>query len=478
MAEYHHSLALGLPKFRSRHMFGLIIAFVSNVAAFGMEQPAAKVDFSKEMKPILAEHCWSCHGPDKSARKSKLRLDLREEAVALNAIIPGDPDGSDIFERIESEDPEVRMPPPHPKKSLNDRQKLLLRDWVAQGAEYRSHWAFVPTTRPELPKLKNHNGIRSPLDLCVRSELERLGLGPSPEADQATLLLRVTLDRTIASDFHRNQGRNTDGRSIAEAYRVEYVADRVHATATVFLGLSLRCARCHDYKYDPCTQYDIWNKGGRVVTHVIHEWPGNALKVTTKETNGSKNWNHVTITYNGTRKSSGLQIDYAANCLLARRLVERGVRFVQLYHRGWDNHVGLPTNIPKQCKSIDQSQAALVLDLKNRGLLDETLVVWGGGFGRTVCGQGGNLDDYGRDHHHGRCFRMCMAGGGIKPGLVHGSTDDYGYNIKPDPVLIHYLNARHLHCPGIDHERLTYPYQGRDFRLTDVRGRVIMSLLA
>jgi hypothetical protein len=167
---------------------------------------------------------------------------------------------------------------------------------------------------------------------------------------------------------------------------------------------------------------------------------------------------------------------FAANCLLARRLVERGVRFVQLYHRGWDEHGGLPTNIPKQCKDVDQPQAALIADLKQRGLLDETLVIWGGEFGRTVYAQGANQKDYGRDHH-GRCFTMWCAGGGIKPATVHGESDDYGYNITKDPVHIHDLNATLLHCLGIDHTKLTYRYQGRDFRLTDVFGRVVSEIL-
>jgi hypothetical protein len=167
---------------------------------------------------------------------------------------------------------------------------------------------------------------------------------------------------------------------------------------------------------------------------------------------------------------------FAANCLLARRMVERGVRFVQLYHRGWDNHGNLPSNIPKQCKDIDQPQAALVKDLKERGLLDDTIVIWGGEFGRTVYSQGSLQDDYGRDHH-GRCFSMWMAGGGFKPGANIGRTDDYGYNILEQPVHIHDLQATLLHCLGFDHERLTYRYQGRDFRLTDVHGKVFTELL-
>ncbi|MBI3863403.1 MAG: DUF1501 domain-containing protein [Planctomycetia bacterium] len=168
---------------------------------------------------------------------------------------------------------------------------------------------------------------------------------------------------------------------------------------------------------------------------------------------------------------------FAANCLLARRMLERGVRMVQLYHRGWDQHGALATNIPKQCRDVDQPQAALIADLKQRGLLEDTLVIWGGEFGRTVYGQGGLKDDYGRDHH-GRCFSVWLAGGGIRPGTVYGATDDYGYNITEHPVHIHDLNATILHCLGIDHERLTFRQQGRDYRLTDVHGNVVKDVLA
>ncbi|MDG1896607.1 MAG: DUF1501 domain-containing protein [Fuerstiella sp.] len=167
---------------------------------------------------------------------------------------------------------------------------------------------------------------------------------------------------------------------------------------------------------------------------------------------------------------------FAANCLLTRRMLERGVRFVQLYHRGWDQHGGLVSNIPKQCHDIDQPQAALITDLKQRGLLDDTLIIWGGEFGRTVYGQGGLKDDYGRDHH-GRCYSMWLAGGGVRGGHVHGETDDYGYNIVRDPVHIHDLNATVLHCLGMDHRQLTFRQQGRDYRLTDVNGDVMHSLL-
>ena len=168
---------------------------------------------------------------------------------------------------------------------------------------------------------------------------------------------------------------------------------------------------------------------------------------------------------------------YAANCLLARRLVERGVRFIQLYHRDWDHHGGLPDRMVQQCKETDQASAALVLDLKQRGLLDDTLVIWGGEFGRTVYCQGEITDTtYGRDHHP-RCFSLWMAGGGVKRGMVFGETDDYSYNIVRDPVHVHDLQATILNQIGIDHTKLTYRFQGRDFRITDVHGKVVREIL-
>ena len=168
---------------------------------------------------------------------------------------------------------------------------------------------------------------------------------------------------------------------------------------------------------------------------------------------------------------------YAANCLLARRLAERGVRFVQLFHRGWDQHTELPKGIRYQAKDTDQPTAALIQDLKDRGMLDDTLVVWGGEFGRTVYSQGRlTEDDYGRDHHP-RCFSIFMAGGGIQPGISYGQTDDYGYNITKDPVDVHDLHATILHLLGVEHTKLTFKYQGRHFRLTDVHGKVVKPLL-
>lgn len=169
---------------------------------------------------------------------------------------------------------------------------------------------------------------------------------------------------------------------------------------------------------------------------------------------------------------------YAYNCLLARRLAERGVRFVQLFHMGWDHHEGLPRAIRGQCYDTDQPTAALITDLKARGMMDDTLVVWGGEFGRTVYSQGTlTMDSYGRDHHP-RCFTVWLTGAGIKKGTSYGKTDDYSYNITENPVSVHDLHATMLHLLGIDHTKLTYRYQGRDFRLTDVFGNLVPGILA
>ena len=169
---------------------------------------------------------------------------------------------------------------------------------------------------------------------------------------------------------------------------------------------------------------------------------------------------------------------FAANCLLARRLAERDVRFIQLYHPGWDHHGGLPGAIRRQAKDVDQASAALITDLKQRGMLDETLVVWGGEFGRTSYSQGKlTAADYGRDHHP-RCFTAWLAGGGVKPGVTHGATDDLGYNVVQDPVHVHDLQATVLHLLGVEHERLTYKFQGRHYRLTDVHGKLVKPILA
>ena len=179
--------------------------------------------------------------------------------------------------------------------------------------------------------------------------------------------------------------------------------------------------------------------------------------------------------YGGDARKPGT---FAANCLLARRLAERDVRFIQVYHQGWDQHSNLPKQIRGQAKETDQASAALIKDLKQRGLLEDTLVIWGGEFGRTPYSQGTlKPGNYGRDHHP-RCFTTWMAGGGIRPGVTHGTTDEFGYNVIEGGVHVHDFNATLLHLMGIDHERLTYKYQGRRFRLTDVHGEIIDDILA
>ncbi len=189
----------------------------------------------------------------------------------------------------------------------------------------------------------------------------------------------------------------------------------------------------------------------------------------------SKEPAHVVDSYGPDARKPG---SFAANCLLARRLSERGVRMVQLFHRGWDHHRNLQESLPQQCQAVDQPSAALVADLAQRGLLEETLVVWGGEFGRTAYCQGPlTPTEYGRDHHP-RCFSIWMAGGGIKAGLTFGATDDFSYNITENPVHVHDLHATILHCLGLDHTKLTFKFQGRHYRLTDVHGQVVKPILA
>ncbi len=184
---------------------------------------------------------------------------------------------------------------------------------------------------------------------------------------------------------------------------------------------------------------------------------------------------HIFDLYGPDAKTPGT---FAANCLLARRLAERGVKFIQLYHQGWDQHGGLPNGIKVQCRDTDQPAAALLTDLKQRGMLDETLVIWGGEFGRTNYSQGKlTATDYGRDHHP-RCFSIWLAGGGVRAGTVYGETCPFGYNVVKDGVHVHDFHATLLHLLGIDHERLTFRFQGRDYRLTDVHGRVVKEILA
>ncbi len=337
----------------------LLLCWSAGAMAATAQAPAEpKVDFARDIRPILAQHCAACHGFDQKTRKANLRLDLRESALARKAIVPGNAKASKLIARIEAADEGERMPPPETGKPLSDRQKHLLRTWIEQGAAYGQHWAFAPPRRPAPPPVRNAPWLRNEIDAFVLHRLEREGLPPSEQADPATLLRRLTLDLTglppslaeldafladpsadayeravdrllaspryaermalawldaaryadtngfnndedrtqwpwrdwviaafgrnlphdrfiveqlagdmlpgptlsqkIATGFHRNQVHNTEGGIIPEEYRVEYVADRVHTTATVFLGLSMQCARCHDHKYDPISQREYY----------------------------------------------------------------------------------------------------------------------------------------------------------------------------------------------------------------------------
>ena len=347
--------------FRTQAALYLITSFLwvlVQQSAMAQAPAEPKLDFARDIRPILAQHCAACHGFDAKTRKAGLRLDLRESALAKKAIVPGDAKASKLIARIESTDDDERMPPAETRKPLNEKQKRLLRTWIEQGAVYSQHWAFTPPQRVTPPLVKNSRWVRNEIDAFILARLEREGLQPSEQADQATLLRRVTLDLTglppsiaevdafladsspdayekvvdrllaspgyaermalawldaaryadtngfnndedrtqwpwrdwvisafarnlphdrfiveqlagdmlpsptlsqkIATAFHRNQVHNTEGGIIPEEYRVEYVADRVHTTATVFLGLSMQCARCHDHKYDPIGQGEYY----------------------------------------------------------------------------------------------------------------------------------------------------------------------------------------------------------------------------
>jgi hypothetical protein len=229
-----------------------------------------------------------------------------------------------------------------------------------------------------------------------------------------------------------------------------------------------RLRELHEHQYEGTPDAEIQ---GRIDSYEMAYRMQSSIPEVTDLSNEPQ---HVLDMYGPDVKKPGT---FAANCLQARRLAEKGVRFIQLYHQDWDHHGGLPNALPKLCRETDQPAAALVRDLKERGLLEDTLVVWGGEFGRTNYCQGKISTNFGRDHHP-RCFTAWMAGGGVKAGSVHGVTDDFGYNIASDGVHVHDFHATLLNQLGIDHERLTYRFQGRQYRLTDVFGKVVKNLVA
>ena len=261
------------------------------------------------------------------------------------------------------------------------------------------------------------------------------------------LLPNATFEQKLATGFLRNHAINGEGGSIPEENRVNYVFDMAETVGTVWMGLTFNCCRCHDHKYDPLSQKEYYGL--------------NAF------------FNQTPVDGGGGDPQTKPVLPVASNCLLARRLAERGVRFIQLYHRGWDHHGGVKKGIETVSRHVDKATAALVKDLKARGMLEDTLIIWGGEFARTPMAQGS-----GRDHHI-QAFSLWMAGAGIKGGTTYGSTDELGYAVAQDGVSVHDLHATILQQLGIDHHRFTYKFQGLDFKLTGVESaKVVKKILS
>ncbi|MFG0262965.1 MAG: DUF1501 domain-containing protein, partial [Novipirellula sp. JB048] len=379
----------------------------------------------------------------------------------------------------------------------------LIRNWIDQGANYESHWAFIPPRRPELPEPDDDQRVRNTIDRFIQAELTKRDLSLAPEADRETLIRRVTLDLTglpptieaidafLADDSDEAYERLVDRLLSRGAYGERLASDWLDvARYSDTYGFQVDRDRFvwpwRDWVIQACNENMPYDQ---FITEQLAEGPDPHVETRIAQyelafrmqnsipeaTDFADEPESVLELYGPDARNPGT---FAANCLQARRLIERGVRFVQLYHQGWDHHGGLPSGLPRQCAATDQASAALVTDLKRCGLLEDTLVVWGGEFGRTNYCQGKlTPTSFGRDHHP-RCFSIWMAGGGIKPGISYGQTDEYGYNVTENPLHVHDLQATILHQLGIDHERLTYKYQGRQFRLTDVHGQVVHQILS
>ncbi|MBA3713978.1 MAG: DUF1549 domain-containing protein, partial [Pyrinomonadaceae bacterium] len=287
------------------------------------------------------------------------------------------------------------------------------------------------------------------------------------------LLPGAAQDQVVATGFLRNSMVNEEGGVDPEQFRMEAMFDRMDAIGKSVLGITIQCAQCHTHKYDPIKHDEYY----RMFAFLNNSHEANVAVYTPEEQIKRAEIFGRTREIEADLQHRTPEVgkpSFANNCLLARRLVERGVRFVQLYHEAWDQHGNLVKEIKKNCQDTDQASAALIKDLKQRGMLDDTLVIWGGEFGRTPMVQGG---DDGRDHHP-NAFTMWLAGGGIKAGQTIGQTDDLGFNVVEDRVHVHDLHATILHLLGFDHTKLTHRSQGRDFRLTDVHGEVVKKLLA
>ncbi len=336
--------------------------------------------------------------------------------------------------RITTKYADDRMPPVKSGKTLTTAQIKTPSRWIDQGATWGRHWSFVPPKRPAAPHT-NSNWRRNPIDNFVLARMRGAGLSPSEEADRRTLVRRLSLDLTGLQPSRYQGVWLRSGKEPVPYLNDPEVTDRIRQYEMAY-RMQSSVPDLIDLSDEPESTFEEYGPDSRR--------PG----------------------------------PYAANCILARRLAERGMRFVQLFHPDWDHHRKLTAWCPARCRDTDQPTAALITDLKRRGLLDDTLVIWGGEFGRSPVGQGNyKSPEAGRDHHP-RCFTVFPAGGGVKSGFTYGSTDESSSNVAEKPVHVHDLQATILHLLGMDHERLTYRYLGRDFRLTDVHGNVIPDILA
>ncbi|MCP4978701.1 MAG: DUF1501 domain-containing protein [Maribacter sp.] len=395
------------------------------------EELPETIDFNFHVKPILSDRCYASHGPDKNTRKADLRLDLEVDAFSKlssgnYAIVSKNPSKSESLHRILSDDPELTMPPSESHLKLSAAEKATILKWIEQGAEWKNHWAYIKPEKPDLPEIKettwkSHN----PIDNFIQKKLVEKSLKPSIEADKERLLRRVTMDLTglpptitEIEHFLKDKG--------ADAY--ESVVDELLATDAYAERLTLDWMDISRYADSHGLHADGW----RLM------WPWRDWVIKSFKDN--------------------MPYDQFVTWQLAGDL--------------------LPNASKVQCKETDQATAALITDLKQRGMFEDTLVIWGGEFGRTNYSQGKlTPDNFGRDHHP-KCFTIFMAGAGIKKGFTLGATDDFGYNVVQRPVHIHDFQATLMHLLGVDHERLTFKFQGRRYRLTDVHGEVVNEILA
>ncbi|MCC6950031.1 MAG: DUF1501 domain-containing protein [Phycisphaerales bacterium] len=447
------------------------------------EDAGPPVDFAAEVWPILESTCIDCHGDVR--KRGQLRLDSLAAALKGGktgpGVVKGDPGASHVIRRVKGLDGKVIMP--EDADPLTPEQIEVLERWVRQGAVWpetlgaadtsveERHWAYEP-----LAEVRGAAG-EGVIDRLIGARLSAEGVSPAGRAEPGVLLRRLSLDMTGLPPATKELDafeRSPTGEawSKAEAAAIE---EWIVAAGEVWEDHPKRAAPRDlngeklESEGDPeirtrMSQYELAFRMQASVPELM-------------DIGGEPAAVHETY---GTTPGKA---SFANNCLLARRLVERGVRFVQLYHWGWDSHGtgsgdDLVTSLKQRCVETDRASAALVMDLKQRGLLEDTLVVWGGEFGRTPMNEARNGSTFlGRDHHP-KCFSIWMAGGGVKKGTVYGSTDELGYNVATDPVHMHDLQATILHLLGMDHTKLTYRYQGRNFRLTDVFGSVVPGLLA